>query len=167
MTASRQAGVVLAVSLIMLTLLTLLAVTAIDTGTTNLRVVGNMQAQMELEAGTQAAVETYLGSPAPFAADTCDPPARTGWPGPEFSRGLADMAIDLEEPICLDTRTEEGTSELAPLAFEDTLWEIRATGRDAVTGAVATIRQGIAIKLPHGHCPRVATNLPCSRGDER
>jgi Tfp pilus assembly protein PilX len=43
----RQNGVVLVIGLIMLVLLTLMVVSAINSGTANLRIAGNMQAQDE------------------------------------------------------------------------------------------------------------------------
>ena len=42
---SRQQGATLMIALIMLIMLTLFAISAMNTSTTNLRVVGNMQAQ--------------------------------------------------------------------------------------------------------------------------
>ena len=53
----REKGAVLVISLLMLIVLTLLAVSAINTGTINLRVAGNMQAQTRVELATRQAIE--------------------------------------------------------------------------------------------------------------
>lgn len=58
-----QRGATLVIALIMLILLTLFAITALNTSTTNLKVVGNMQAQTEAFNATQAAIETVISTP--------------------------------------------------------------------------------------------------------
>jgi Tfp pilus assembly protein PilX len=58
-----QRGAVLLIVLIMLVLLTLFAVSALNTGTTNLKVVGNMQARNEATNAAQQAIETVLSTP--------------------------------------------------------------------------------------------------------
>ncbi len=58
-----QRGATLLITLIMLVLLTMFAVSALNTGTTNLKVVGNMQSRSEALNATQAAIETVLSSP--------------------------------------------------------------------------------------------------------
>jgi Tfp pilus assembly protein PilX len=52
------------IALIMLIMLTLFAVSAMNTSTTNLRVVGNMQAQAEALASSQNAIEAVISSTA-------------------------------------------------------------------------------------------------------
>jgi len=58
-----QRGATLLVALIMLVLLTLFAISAFNTGTSNLRVVGNMQARSEALNVAQQAIETVISSP--------------------------------------------------------------------------------------------------------
>lgn len=50
------------IALIMLILLTLFALSALNTGTTNLKVVGNMQARSEAFSASQQAIETVISS---------------------------------------------------------------------------------------------------------
>ena len=58
-----QRGAVLVIALIMLVLLTLFAVSAFNTGTANLKVVGNMQARNEAANASQQAIEAVLSTP--------------------------------------------------------------------------------------------------------
>ncbi len=58
-----QRGATLLVALIMLVLLTLFAVSALNTSSTNLKVVGNMQARSEAFNASQQAIETVISSP--------------------------------------------------------------------------------------------------------
>ena len=58
-----QRGAVLVIALIMLVLLTLFAVSAFNTGTANLKVVGNMQARNEAANASQQAIETVISTP--------------------------------------------------------------------------------------------------------
>ena len=58
-----QRGATLLVALIMLVLLTLFAISAFNTGTANLKIVGNMQARSEALNVAQQAIETVISSP--------------------------------------------------------------------------------------------------------
>ena len=62
-TRQRQEGATLLVALIMLVMLTLFAISAMNTSTTNLKVVGNMQAQNEAAAAAQSAIEAAISTP--------------------------------------------------------------------------------------------------------
>ena len=61
---ARQQGATLLVSLILLVMLTLFAISAMNTSTVNLKVVGNMQAQQEGIAASQSAIENAISTPA-------------------------------------------------------------------------------------------------------
>ena len=61
-TKNRQRGATLIVGLIMLIALTLLVVSAIRSGTTNLRIAGNTQIQEEAKAAAQQAIEQYIST---------------------------------------------------------------------------------------------------------
>lgn len=62
--ASRQGGATLMVTLIMLIMLTLFAISAMNTSTTNLQVVGNMQIRNEALASTQQTLEATVSTTA-------------------------------------------------------------------------------------------------------
>jgi Tfp pilus assembly protein PilX len=57
-----QRGATLLVALIMLVLLSLFAISSLNTATTNLRVVGNMQAKTEALNAAQESIETVISS---------------------------------------------------------------------------------------------------------
>ena len=74
---SRQRGATLLIVLIMLIMLTLFAVSAMNTGNVNLKVVGNMQARSEALSASQGAIDTvisttqFVDSPSNAVASPC------------------------------------------------------------------------------------------------
>ena len=77
-TFRRQSGATLMVTLIMLIMLTLFAVSAMNTSTTNLQVVGNMQTRTEALESSRTAVEKtistpqFIATPANAVPNPCD-----------------------------------------------------------------------------------------------
>lgn len=73
----RQRGATLIVTLVMLIMLTLFAISAMNTSTTNLQVVGNMQMRHEGLRATQEAIEAtlsttrFLNTPLDAVANPC------------------------------------------------------------------------------------------------
>ncbi len=149
---TRQSGVVLVVSLLMLALLSVLAVTALYTDTSQLRVIANLQNDISLEALTQAELNRFAGQLNGFQRHTCDPAPFTKSP---------DYTFDLEEPRCLQARTQPGSSALSGIAPEQTLWEVRIKGRDNRSGNEIVLRQGWLMDRPAGQCPVQSSGLPC------
>lgn len=145
MTSPRnQTGVALIVALLMLAVLALLGVTAVNNSTVNLRVTYNMQAYQDAEAAAQDAIEQVIGSIASFNTPT-DQTITIDW--------IDGVTVAVDAPICLGAQPAEGYSASFALAPEDTEWDVRAAATDAVTGAAATITQGVAITLTAGSCP--------------
>ena len=76
-TTRRQEGATLMVTLIMLIMLTLFAISAMNTSTTNLQIVGNMQARSDALAATQTTIETtvsyvnFINTPANAIPNPC------------------------------------------------------------------------------------------------
>ncbi len=136
-----QRGAVLIVSLLMLIVLTLLAVSSINTGTVNLRIVGNMQAQTNAEMATHQAVEEYLSSISNFTTPTAATITVNG----------LDVAIS--EPVCRRQAPAKGYSAAWKLVPEDDEWEFDATVSDTNTGAQVGMVQGIKIRMVAGSCP--------------
>lgn len=155
MKPAKQRGVVLLVSLILLVTLTLLAVTAVNTGTTSLRVVGNQQAQQAVEGATQAAIEQFVSTPQRFRSSTCNP-AQTS-----VTVNSDVVSVDITEPECLDSTPAPGYSAVWSLSPETTQWQMDASGQNAATGAVSVMRQGVAIVLPSGNCASAPTGVNC------
>jgi Tfp pilus assembly protein PilX len=155
MQSAKQRGVVLVVSLILLVTLTLLATTAVNTGTTSLRVVGNQQAQQTVEAATQAAIEQFVSTPQRFRSATCIP-AQTS-----VTVNSDVVSVDITEPVCLDSTAAPGYSAVWSLSPETTQWQLDASGQDSATGAVTDMVQGVAIVLPAGNCAPAPTGVTC------
>jgi Tfp pilus assembly protein PilX len=70
MTFALQRGATLFVTLIMLVVMSLFLVSALNTATTNLKVVGNMQAKSEALAVAQESIETVISTPTFISSPT-------------------------------------------------------------------------------------------------
>src|SRR5437016_5220957 len=95
---SRQAGATLLVSLVMLVLITLLAVSAINSGTINLRIAGNMQSRDEARAAAQQAIEQFISSYANFYPTP--PTAATSYNIDIDNNGTNDYVVSVAKPAC-------------------------------------------------------------------
>jgi Tfp pilus assembly protein PilX len=155
MQPAKQRGVVLVVSLVLLVTLTLLAATAVNTGTTSLRVIGNQQAQQAVEAATQAAIEKFVSTPQRFRSATCIP-AQTS-----VTVNSNVVSVDITEPACLDSTAAPGYSAVWSLSPVATQWQITASGQNNSTGAVTAMVQGVAVVLPAGNCAPAPTGVNC------
>ncbi len=141
MNTQRQSGSVLLVSLLALIALTLFAVTAVNTGMVNLRVIDNMQIQQQAEFSARHAINDALSTITTFSN-----PQTT-------SVSVEGYTVQLSEPLCLATRPAAGYSAVWGLAPEETEWEFTASVDDAATGAQVNITQGVAIRMAAGSCP--------------
>lgn len=141
MRRQRQNGTVLIVSLLMLIVLTLLAVSAINTGTVNLRIAGNMQAQTRTELATQQAIEAFLGDIGHFTSPVAQ------------SSTVSGVTVAVSQPVCRRTVPATGYSAAWSLVPEDNDWEFTAIGTEATSGARAEIVQGVRIRMTSGSCP--------------
>lgn len=142
----RQCGATLVVAALFLAVLTLLALSAVNTSTVNLRIVSNMQAELDAEAVAQSTLEQLLSSPAVFM----NPIALTTTQG--------DFVITRAAPVCLEaTEAEEGESltqsAQLPIGMERTMWELEVSVLDNRTGARARLREGVEIIMLAGYCP--------------
>ena len=156
-THSRQAGVALAMCLIMLVLLTLLVLQAIDSGTINLRIARNMQAGDEARATSQQAIEQFISVYANFY------PTPTGKPATGYdvnADGNSDYSVVVATPVCkravpqVPPRSVDCASGVkSGLHCWDTLWEVQATASDTNTGALQIVTQGVAITFPPAFVP--------------
>jgi Tfp pilus assembly protein PilX len=153
---SRQRGATLVVSLILLIVLTMLVMATLAASNTNLRVVGNMQAQRQLEAVAQKAIEDRITNLS-FFKDAIDD---TGvWAAGKASITFTDhgYAVTIFRPLCTYTVPEEGTSALNPLVPESTAWAVRATASDdlaaAGTQGKVEVTQGVRMRMLANNCP--------------
>lgn len=146
--SNKQQGSTLLVGMIMLILLTLLAVSAIQSTTSNLQVVGNAQFREEATAAAQQAIENVISN---RTFTTSVPPEQSI----DINRdGVTDYSVVFSpEPRCnssvvLDTAT-------APFVPEDcigppglcyrTTWDISALVSDDKTGAKVLVHQGVKL----------------------
>lgn len=177
MVRTRESGITLVVSLIMLVVLTLIVVSAIQFGNINLKISGNAQAEAEATAAAQVAIEKTLKEVS--AAVKIDlVPAQ---PALMVSTGGATYKVNVAKPACvltaniltteLDPSNEKdlpcyegdpieklfdanGKPIGGPTACKNQQWEIAASVDDAATGAKVSMLQGVAVRVPaHVACP--------------
>jgi Tfp pilus assembly protein PilX len=138
---SREQGISLLVVLVMLVVLTLFALSAINLSTSNLKVVGNMQARQSNDAVAFQAVETVMGSINYFSAPTSAVPfTSTGY------------TITVGNRSCLYAAAATGYSAVFTIAPEDTHWDFEVTVTDSTTGAKSVMHQGAKIRMLAGNC---------------
>ena len=147
----RQAGSTLIVSVIMLLVLTMFVISAINSGTINLRIAGNAQAQAEARAAAQRALEVLISSstnfyptraPASTAAYSINNDSSTGLTG--------DYSVAVSQPVCKRAAQQIPAKSLtcangakAGLFCWDTVWEVSATASRG--GTSQTVTQGVSI----------------------
>lgn len=170
----KQKGATLLVGMIMLVVLTLLVVFAIRSGNTNLRIAGNIQAQTEVSAATQQAIEQVIEEIKLPATDISQIKAQTlivpvGNTSYRVDvKAMSDKCIievdvdnieldpsNANDVPCFESPDEDkaikagGTTMTSkPSACKTQQWEIEAGVSDAVTGTNATQVQGISIRVP-------------------
>jgi Tfp pilus assembly protein PilX len=172
----RQKGATLIVALVLLVLLTLLAVTGLNTSTTNLKIVGNMQARSEAVNAAQEAIEnvistpTFISSPSNAVLAPCG--AANTLCTDVTGDGVADYTTVLSPaPACVSVRSIQ-MSELNFSNSEDvgcaqqqsqnlgvsgatsgnslcaaTIWEINAQTTASSGNATATVTQGVSVRI--------------------
>lgn len=152
----RENGVALVIGMIMLVLLTLLVVSAINTGTVNLRISGNMQSEDEARAMAQQAIEQFISSYANFYP-TVAGPITNGYDVNNDTN--ADYSVTVARPVC-----KRAAQQVPPRPSNipgheldcangakngiycwDTLWEVSATATDARSGASQSVVQGVSL----------------------
>ena len=162
--AHAQRGATLFVGLIILALLTLHAIGALHTGTTQLRIVGNVQDRRLAEAAAETALGALVASPS-FAADPIAAAA-----GNRLVDVDGDGRADFEVTLTVQCR---GTRVLAAAALDplldadsaclgsstlgagslcaQTQWDVQAVAAVPSTGPQTGVRseihQGIAIRI--------------------
>lgn len=146
---SRQRGVAMVIGMIMLVLLTLLVISAINTGSVNLRITSNMQAQDEARAVASQAIEKFVSSYTNFY------PTPQAYPNVDYdidNDGAFEYKVSVAAPVC------KGASHQIPgrsidcengvksgLFCWDTLWEVTAIASDTKTGVSQRVTQGFAL----------------------
>lgn len=167
---SRQRGITLVVSLIMLIVLTLLVVSAVRFGNINLKIAGNAQTEAEATAATQVALEKTLQQV--VAADKIDSIAAQ--PAVTISTGGASYTVNVAKPSCVLSKNiknveldpskagdrlcfgsadpdklvaSDGKLVEAPTSCKGQQWDIAATTDDTSTGAHVSMLQGVSVRV--------------------
>ena len=148
---THQKGAVLLVALIMLVVFTLMALSGVNSSTASLRVAGNMQAQTEVCAAAQRALEQVLDEPSNFQyASDSPPPAQVI----TVSSGGLDYPVTVTLQ-CLGAQPVAGYSaSFAASAPSESFWDVQATAFDPRSGATQVAHQGLRVTLAPGQvCP--------------
>ena len=144
-----QKGVALVIGMIFLVLLTLLVVSAINSGSVNLRITSNMQAQDEARALAQQSIEQYASVYSNFYPT---PQAKAATTYDINNDGTGEYSITIAAPVCKSAsqqtvaRTPECAAGIKGGIFcWDTLWDVTAVATDGKSGVSQSVTQGVAI----------------------
>jgi Tfp pilus assembly protein PilX len=172
---ARQRGAALIVSLIMLLLITILAVTAFRLGKSNLQIIGNVQQRdQEVDAGQFAIDQTVSSLQFTLTPTNAVPNPCNGVPNEVCAAAAGGTGSDITvtvNPTCDSIQPIPVTA----LNFSDpndagcligagqnygvsgassnnsmcsnSLWNINAKATDNVTGSVATVDEGAAVRV--------------------
>ncbi|MBI2961730.1 MAG: hypothetical protein HYY28_15570 [Betaproteobacteria bacterium] len=149
---SRQTGATLLVVLVMLVMITLFVVSMVRLSSTNLKVVGNMQTQRQLEASAQQAIEERISTIAFFN----DAANNTGtWPAGTntVTSSVNSFTVTINRPTCVYSQVAEGYSATSQISPEDNNWEVRVASTDPLTGASIELMQGLKMRQTADNCP--------------
>jgi Tfp pilus assembly protein PilX len=141
MSPKRQRGAVLLVSLVILMIITLFVISSANISSSDLRTVGNFQSKLVINQNAQQAIEQVLSSVSSFTT----PLAR--------SINVNGLVVAVSAPSCRGFTIASGYTAVNNITLYDTNWAVTATSTDPITGATATITQGVRIRLPDSTCP--------------
>ena len=171
-----QRGTTMFVALIMLVLLTLFAASALNTSSTNLKVVGNMQARSEALQVTESVIEKVISTPQFITSPSNAVPNACGTANTACTDitndGNTDYTTRLTPtPTCVavqpikvsqlnlssneDLGCAAGQSQQFGVAgatsgdslCSNSVWEITAQTDAAASGASVTVTQGVGVRI--------------------
>ena len=141
-TRKRQEGATLLVALVMLIMLTLFAVSAMNTSTTNLKVVGNMQLQTEAASAAQQAIELAISTPTFFNNPNNAIPSPCGNIANTMcvdlnNDGVQDLRVKLDPPPRCSQARAQKISELilTPTSEDLACVQAQAQGTFGIAGS--------------------------------
>ena len=123
----NQRGNTLLMGLILLVLLTLMGLASVNTATSNLKVVGNMQYQQEALGAAQVSLNKVMSKGSYFADPTTAPVTDTV---DVTGDGIIDYTVALTQPCILST-TDITAAELRPTVADDLLCMSSSTLKNA------------------------------------
>ncbi len=172
----RQQGATLLVAMIMLVVLMLFVVSAMNTATTNLKIVGNMQAKNEALTAAQEAIETtisqtqFISTPANAVPVPCGA-ANTlcmnvsGNATPDYTTVLnpapgcvtvkplknAELTLTNTEDLGCSAGQQQQFGVAGAVTGDslcaNSVWEITAQTTGANSGAAVTLVQGVGVRI--------------------
>lgn len=169
----QQDGSALVISIFFLLLLATLALTGLRASTTNVQIVGNMQARQEVTAAAQMLLEQTVSSDE-FARNPQGVFSAARVDSDYNGDGVSDaVAVLAQPPQCLRARSvalidlDPSNAQDAPCFASaalinpgllpgsggpagslcaDTEWHLRVRSTDAQTGATITLNQGVTVR---------------------
>ena len=144
---TQQRGIAMVIGMIFLVLLTLLVISAINSGTVNLRITSNMQSQDEARAVASQAIEKFVSSyanfyPTPTAYPATATTSTTTAPATTRSRSQRPSARARHTQIP-GRSIDCANGVKCGLYCWDTLWEVTAIASDTKTGVSQSVTQGV------------------------
>ena len=140
LTAAKQKGATLMMTLIMLVLLMLFVVSAINWSSINMRIVGNMQAQNEARIAAEMAINQMMSAP----ISTVAPPAILV---DINNDGTNDYSVAIAAPPCVGHSLSKDTGAESPNIYDSVL-EVQATVTSLSifgSGVGVTLTQGVSV----------------------
>lgn len=137
----RQRGVVLVVSLLMITVLALLATASINLGTGSMLIVQNQQSEQVAVTAADTLVEETLSD----LSVLTDGKAL----GPETRDGVV---VERTAPVCMGDATLPGFSLTNNLALQHNYYRFRISATETATDADADIQVGARVLQNAGTC---------------
>ena len=152
----RQQGVTLIIGMIMLVLITVMVISAYSLSSTNFKAVGNMQFRNESIAAANKAIEQVIGTD--FATGFIKVPAQQSIAYYNNTDRKADYTVVVDPPVCVQASVTSGGLSAGQFSSADlegfnvstnytTLWDIKATVTDAVSGTAVVVRQGLRTQI--------------------
>lgn len=169
--SGRQRGSTLLMGLIMLVLLTLMGLAAVNSATSNMKVVGNMQYQQEALGAAQVAINKVMSKGSyfsdPSTAPTSDTVDVTGDGVPDYTVTLAQPCIlsskdilvselsltNADDLLCLSSSTVKNAgimgqaSGAAKSDCANVTWRVNASVNDTSTKAAVALTQAARQKM--------------------
>jgi len=171
-----QRGATLFIALVMLVMLTMFAVSSLNSSTSNLKVVGNMQSRGEALNAAQETIETvistpqFISNPANAVLNPCGAANTlctdlTGDGTPEYTTQLVPMPAcvskagikmtdlvltNIEDLGCAAGQQQQFGIQNAVTGDSlcaNTMWEITAQTAGAANSARVTVTQGVGVRI--------------------
>lgn len=144
---SAQRGATLIVGLIMLLLFTMIVGSSFMMSGTNLKAVGNTQSRDDALAAANSVLELVLSTP------FTDSPTAQSIDVDLNNDSTYDYRVDIARPECIGATVADAmpaSSATLPTMGSDTwntVWDIKATVNDNVSGASMVVHSGVRVLL--------------------